>query len=173
MELREAVREMHEKAENTELSKLMISGNMNLHVYAGFLANMQQIYQELERDQLITKPEVLRSKKITEDIAKLSMASKPIVWEATQYVTYLTQLAPIDRWAHIYVHYLGNMYGGQMIGKQLPGQHDHLLFDDLKACIGYVRANIANINHDEANRAFAWTIRLYDGIFDEFHESTA
>ena len=91
-----------------------------------------------------------------------------IATNVKNYVQYLSGLSANDRWAHVYVHYLGNMYGGQMIGKQLPGPHAHLSFEDLKGCIAYVRANLADISHDEANTAFDWTMRIYDELYQLF-----
>ena len=55
-----------------------------------------------------------------------------------------------------------------MIGRRLPGQHDHLLFDDLKGCIAYVRDNLGDVSADEANCAFTWTIKVYDELYNLF-----
>jgi heme oxygenase len=168
MDLREAVRDSHKRAEQTELSKLMISGNMRPDTYAGFLENMQLIYAELERDGMIVKPEVLRNDIILQDISELGRGPTAIAPNVINYVNYLKELSTKDRWAHAYVHYLGNMYGGQMIGKQLPGPHAHLIFEDLKGCIAYVRENLVDIRHDEANYAFEWTITVYDELYHLF-----
>jgi heme oxygenase len=168
MDLREAVRDSHKRAEQTELSKLMITGGMRKDTYAAFIENMQVIYAELERDGMIAKPEVLRNKIILQDIADMDYEPCVIVPNVKNYVQYLSGLSTNDRWAHVYVHYLGNMYGGQMIGRQLPGPHAHLTFEDLKGCIAYVRENLIDIRHDEANCAFEWTITVYDELYHLF-----
>lgn len=165
MELREAVRENHNRAEQTALSKLLISGSMSKELYAAFLENMLYVYGELERTDSIKKVEVLRSSLVLQDINELGLERPAIpAPEIENYVKYLSALSEKDRWAHIYVHYLGNMYGGQMIGKTLPGPHAHLKFDNLKECIAYVRSNITDISYDEANAAFEWTMKIYDDI---------
>lgn len=164
MDLREATKEKHKLAEDTALSKLMISGTMRTSTYAAFMENMLSIYEELERDDLITKPEVKRVERVKNDLRSLGHDQYGQALSTVYYVRYLQDLPPERRWAHIYVHYLGNMYGGQMIGRRLPGQHTHLEFDDLKACIAYVRDNLVDVPHDEANNAFDWTIRVYDEL---------
>jgi heme oxygenase len=168
MELREAVKTNHDLAEKTALSQLMISGMMREQTYAAMLENMIAIYAELESDGMISKHEVLRYQKASDDLARMGGSRWPIADSVSAYVGYLRGLDAQGRWAHVYVHYLGNMYGGQMIGRKLPGPHDHLMFDDLKSCIAYVRENIADISHDEANTAFRWTIRIYDELHQLF-----
>lgn len=164
MDLRQAVKENHDKAEQTALSKLMISGTMRDHTYAAMLENMMQVYAELERDSMITKIEVLRYKRINDDLKRMGGSKWPVASSVSEYVQYLRDLEPRDRWAHVYVHYLGNMYGGQMLRKSLPGPATHLEFDDLKGCVAYVRQNLTDIDPAEANRAFEWTIRIYDDL---------
>lgn len=168
MDLREATSAKHRKAEETALSRLMISGTMRPATYAAFMENMLSIYEELERDGMITKPEVLRAGRTRQDIAALGHEQYGQALSTVYYVRYLRELGPERRWAHIYVHYLGNMYGGQMIGRRLPGQHTHLEFDDLKGCIAYVRSNLDGVPHDEANTAFDWTIKIYDELHNLF-----
>ena len=169
MDLREAVRENHQAAEKTRWSQLMISGDLTSEQYAAMLYNMLPIYTELERTGLITKPEVLRVQLLHDDLASVEIGSqRSLTLSVINYTHYLETLSDRDRWAHIYVHYLGNMYGGQMIGKQLPGQHTHLLFDDLKGCIAYVRENLQDVSTDEANQAFIWTMKVYDELYNLF-----
>jgi heme oxygenase len=168
MDLREAVKANHQAAEKTRWSQMMISGEMRIEQYGAMLYNMQPIYAELERTGLINKPEVMRAKLVQADLDALGGTKHGLTLSTVYYTRYLESLEYDARWAHIYVHYLGNMYGGQMIGRRLPGQHTHLLFDDLKGCIAYVRENLANVSAAEANTAFEWTIRIYDELYNLF-----
>ena len=168
MNLREAVKENHDRAEQTALSKLMISGTMREHTYAAMLENMMAIYAELERDGTISKTEVLRYHRLRDDLNRIGGSKWPVANSVKAYVSYLRELPTRDRWAHVYVHYLGNMYGGQMLRKTLPGPVSHLEFDDLKGCVTYVRENLADVDPAEANRAFEWTIRIYDELHQLF-----
>jgi len=168
MDLREAVKANHQAAERTRWSQMMISGDMRIEQYGAMLYNMHPIYAELERTGLITKPEVLRAKLVQADLDALGGSTHGLTLSTVYYTRYLESLDERARWAHIYVHYLGNMYGGQMIGRRLPGAHSHLLFDDLKGCIAYVRGNLANVSAQEANCAFEWTIKVYDELHNLF-----
>jgi len=168
MGLREAVKANHQAAERTRWSQMMISGDMRIEQYAAMLYNLHPIYTELERTGLITKPEVMRAKLVQADLDALGGTKHGLTLSTVYYTRYLETLDDDARWAHIYVHYLGNMYGGQMIGRRLPGQHTHLLFDDLKGCIAYVRDNLTNVTAQEANVAFEWTIRIYDELHNLF-----
>jgi heme oxygenase len=168
MDLREAVRENHQAAEKTRWSQMMISGEMRIEQYGAMLYNLLPIYTELERTGLIAKPEVLRAKLVESDLDALGGTKHGLTLSTVYYTRYLETLDDAARWAHIYVHYLGNMYGGQMIGRRLPGQHSHLLFDDLRGCIAYVRENLTNVSAQEANAAFEWTIRIYDELHNLF-----
>lgn len=168
MDLRQATRDKHTLAENTALSRSMVDGTMRVSTYAAFMENMLAIYEELERDGTITKPEVLRTDRIRSDIASLGTDPSGLALSTIYYVRYLRELPARGRWAHIYVHYLGNMYGGQLIGRRLPGSHTHLDFDDLKGCISYVRDNLGDVTPEEANNAFDWTIRVYDELHTLF-----
>ena len=168
MDLREAVKDNHQAAEHTQWSQTMMSGDMRIEQYAAMLYNMQPIYAELERTGLITKPEVMRAKLVQADLDSLGGTKHGLTLSTVYYVRHLETLSDDDRWAHIYVHYLGNMYGGQMIGRRLPGPHTHLLFDDLKGCIAYVRENLTNVTPDAANSAFTWTIKVYDELYQLF-----
>ena len=168
MDLREAVRDNHQAAEKTRWSQMMISGDMRIEQYAAILYNMQPIYTELERTGLITKPEVLRARLVQQDLDALGGTQHGLTLSTVYYTRYLETLDDRARWAHIYVHYLGNMYGGQMIGRRLPGPHTHLIFDDLRGCIAYVRENLTDVSQQEANTAFIWTMKVYDELYNLF-----
>jgi len=168
MDLREAVKDIHHAAERTKWSQMMISGDMRLEQYAAMLYNMHPIYTELERTGLITKPQVLRADRVQADLDSVGGTNHGLCLSTVYYVRHLETLDDRDRWAHIYVHYLGNMYGGQMIGRRLPGQHSHLLFEDLDGCIAYVRSNLQDVRTDTAVSAFEWTIKVYDELHNLF-----
>ena len=168
MDLREAVQDNHQAAEKTRWSQMMIGGDMRIEQYAAMLYNLHPIYTELERTGQIVKPQVMRASLVQADLDALGGTTHGLTLSTVYYTRYLESLDERARWAHIYVHYLGNMYGGQMIGRRLPGPHAHLLFDDLKGCIAYVRDNLADVSADEANTAFVWTIKVYDELYNLF-----
>jgi heme oxygenase len=173
MTLREAVEANHRAAEQTALAKSMIDGTMDLVMYHQLLFNMREIYAAIEKRLPFLPANVLRTKRYDDDLADLSRGAGTPMHSTADYVRYISTIDIPAVWAHVYVHYLGNMYGGQMIGKKLPWKHSHLEFDDLKGCISYVRANITEVDPNEANRAFEWTIGVYDELHRTFRRNSS
>lgn len=168
MTLREAVEANHRAAEQTPLARSMIDGTMTIEQYHNFIFNMKEVYSAIEKRITFMPLDVQRTQKYVDDLASLGRGAGTTVLSTNDYVRYLSQLDIPKVWAHVYVHYLGNMYGGQMLKKNMPWQSSHLDFDDVKGSIAYVRANITGIDHGEANLAFEWTVKIYDELHRAF-----
>lgn len=168
MNLREAVEVNHRAAEQTHLAQAMIHGTLTEELYHQFIFNMAEVYAAIEKRLPFLPATVSRNKAYADDIAALNRGAGTILQSTAQYTQYIASLPIPAVWAHVYVHYLGNMYGGQMIKKSMPWQATHLEFTDLKKCIEYVRTNIADISHAEANQSFEWTIKIYDELYRTF-----
>lgn len=173
MTLREAVETKHRLAEQTELAQAMIKGTLTEELYHQFVFNMSEVYAAIERKIPYMPEAVARSKQYAADLAALNRGAGTVLYSTSKYIQYLSQLDVPRTWAHVYVHYLGNMYGGQMLKKNLPWKASHLEFSDVKSCISYVRANIADIDPAEANRSFDWTIQIYDELYRTFGQNSA
>lgn len=168
MDLREATHEKHKQAENTEFSKALVEGLLTEELYHQFLFNMLQVYAAIERRIPYLPSDVSRVSKFKDDLAALNRGSGTILPGTSAYIGYIESIDIPRVWAHVYVHYLGNMYGGQMIRKKLSWPSSHLSFDDVKSCITYVRGNVKDIDPAEANAAFDWTVRIYDELHRTF-----
>jgi len=172
--LREAVSDVHEAAEQTPLAQAMANGTMTEVQYHHYLFNMMLIYDAMERKLHFMPDDVKRVERYKSDLAALGRGAGTPVHATNRYVEYISRLTIPQTWAHVYTHYLGNMYGGQMLGKHMAWQHTHLQFDNIKQCISYVRANLDDVDHEEAKSAFAWTIEVYDELHNAFgRDSTA
>jgi heme oxygenase len=81
---------------------------------------------------------------------------------AIDYYKYLISIAndPNKIMAHLYTWHMGDMFGGQMIKKIVPGAHRNLEFEDAKTLITNIRAKLDDSMGDEANVAFDWAIRM-------------
>jgi heme oxygenase len=55
---------------------------------------------------------------------------------------------------------MGDMFGGQMIKKIVPGSHRNLEFQNADALKIAIRAKLDDSMADEANLAFDWAIRM-------------
>lgn len=166
--LREAVQAEHLAAEKTDMAKALIHGPIAKKLYHGFLYNMCEIYNVIEQRMPDLPDSIKRYNKYLFDLEQLDERGDVYLPTASLYVTYLKDVDNTALWAHIYVHYLGNMYGGQMIKKNIPWSSTHLDFDNPKESIAYVRANIVDINHEEAKTAFNYTLKLYDELYFAF-----
>lgn len=173
MSLREAVETNHRAAEQTALARAMIDGTMGEELYHQFLFNMREVYAAIERKITFLPADVQRVQRYTEDLDALGRGAGTPLQSTQDYVRYINGLDVPATWAHVYVHYLGNMYGGQMLRKKLSWKSSHLDFNDVKACIGYVRTNIEGVDPAEANRAFERTIAIYDELHRHFGRNGA
>ena len=62
--------------------------------------------------------------------------------------------------AHLYVWHMGDLYGGQMIKKIMPGNNRALTFKDPESLKTIMRSKLTDSMGDEANVAFDWAIKL-------------
>lgn len=166
--LREAVADSHHRAEQTALAQAMIAGTMGEELYHQYLFNMAQIYLAMEAKIPFLPNDVQRNAAYANDLRTLGRGAGTMLPATQAYVNHIASLDVPRTWAHIYVHYLGNMYGGQMLRKNIAWPSTHLEFANLRDCIAYIRANITDVDPAEANLAFEWTIRVYDELHNAF-----
>lgn len=169
--LKDVTRAVHDEAERTNWGKLLVSGNISRSQWVHYLFNLLEVHQAIEGRGVLTKPEVLRVRAIADDIEATDTKVSPVVLDSTwRYVDYLRKLPDDKLWPHIYCHYLGYMYGGQMIKKAVPFSTTMLDFDDRPACIAYIREHLENADHDEAIAAFKWATLMFNDLWDNYKD---
>jgi heme oxygenase len=165
--LREATAQAHHQAENTELMKLMLGGQMTAEHYAGFLANQLICYSAIERrTHLFADGDMARGPSLVADISELRGSSLTIVPSAYDYADYVQTLSDQELWAHIYVRYLGDMYGGRLIKSKVPGSGRIFEFRDRDELISRIRLSVSIADASEAKRCFDWVIKIYDEFYN-------
>ena len=170
--LKEATADNHRKAESTELVKLIFNKSITKHQYACLLANQLIYYSAIEqRIDKFTGTDLFRTQKIINDLAELAEKEILIVNESYRYADYIRSLEEKDLFAHIYVHYLGDMAGGQMIKRCIPGKGTRFDFVEGKILIDKIRMNVSVANAAEANIAFEWTIRIYEQLYNSIRKT--
>jgi heme oxygenase len=162
--LKESTADIHKKAEETALSKELISGNISEDTWLTYLSNIIHVHMVIESRGLIEKQEVLRTGKIGLDLGSIDSAHLRLKKSTIEYCQYLEELPDNKLWAHIYVHYLGHLYGGQYIKKNIKWSSNFLDFEDHKGCIEYLREKTEDVKPKEAKVAFEWIIKIYDDI---------
>ena len=174
MSLRELTAEKHKSAERQEFIKVLFSGKINPFFYATFLANQHYIYEILEvcsmQNNLISGlPDVCRSKAIYSDLFELTSEKTtilPVVKEYTDYIINLSKTNPKALFAHVYVRHMGDLAGGQMIAKKIPGSGKMYQFENADALKVAIRERLDDSLADEANVCFDFAIKLFQQMME-------
>ena len=170
MSLRELTAEKHHDAERTAFVKELLGGSITEERYATFLFNLHPIYHVLESFAIINGSmdgldDLCRANSIYEDYLELWKDTKPpeLCPTVDRYLKYIKdELAPNpDRlFAHIYVRHMGDLAGGQMIAKRIPGSGTMYKFENGEELKNKIRSKLNDTMGDEANVAFDFAISL-------------
>ena len=170
--LKELTWEHHQNAERQEFVKVLMSGNIDPKIYATYLWNQFPQYEILEvmamgHGLLSGVPGVLRSKAIMEDFRELwPQDEKPPqhTMATKKYLTHMRTIMndPDKLMAHIYVRHMGDLSGGQMIKKKVPGSGKFYQFEgDIKEIKETIRAKTNDSMADEAKICFDYATELF------------
>ena len=176
MSLRELTKDNHTNAERQEFVKILFSGSIDLKLYATYLYNQFPMYELLEvcamPHGLLTDIQgILRAKAIRKDFEELWGNEEdipklcPVV---KQYMDHIMNIKddPKKLMAHIYVRHMGDLAGGQMIAKKVPGAGKYYQFenaDDLKTA---VRLKIDDSMADEAKVCFDFATQFFKEMLE-------
>lgn len=184
MSLKDLTKQKHQDAERTEFANLLLSGNITKEQYALYLAQMLEVYSKLEfycaKAGLLTDlPGLGRALNIFEDIKELDvpMADLKLLESTKQYSEYLFNLSEDASkhnllFAHLYVRHMGDLYGGQMIAKKVPGSGKFYEFRNRSELIEKIRAKLDDSLGDEANIAFDHAIAIMKELNEPSLEHT-
>lgn len=172
MSLKELTWEIHQRAERTSFARKLLKGPSPEEYYK-YLYNQYLIYSVLEYHVKNMYPElkdILREEKILCDLQELEKLYN--LKSDTSYITkvvpayerHLSTLDPKGILAHLYVRHFGDMYGGQMIKKRIPGSGTMYDFSDVDELKVKVRAMLSNDMADEARKCFEFAIQLFEEL---------
>jgi heme oxygenase (biliverdin-producing, ferredoxin) len=154
--LKQLTFEHHRNAERQEFVKELMSGSINDERYATYLFNQHACYRVLEsmailHDQFAGIPEVPRAKAIWEDFTELwGEHLKSIMDEPDKIM------------AHVYVRHMGDLSGGQMIARKVPGEGRYYKFDgDIQDIKGRFRVKLHDGLAIEAKICFDFATELF------------
>lgn len=176
MSLKDLTWEKHKSAERQEFAKILLSGKINPKFYANFLANQLTQYQMLEilasKHNLFDGLEKLKRVRFIEnDLAELNhfmsdTLSVPIINEYLDHLLHLERTDPQKLLAHIYVRYMGDLYGGQLIAKKIPGSGEFYKFENTELLKSTLRSRLSDDLADESNLCFDFVIEMYKQIIE-------
>ena len=170
--LKELTWEHHKNAERQEFVKVLMSGNIDPKVYATYLWNQFPQYEVLEvmamsHGLFEEFPQVIRSKSIMEDFRELWPENEKPPQHCMSTKKYLTHMRtimnePDKLMAHVYVRHMGDLSGGQMIARKVPGSGKFYQFDcDIKETKEKIRAKTNDSMSEEAKICFDYATELF------------
>lgn len=177
MSLKELTAAKHKEVERKEFVKILFSGNIDPVFYATFLANQHPVYDFLEimssaYGLLNGLPELRRAPSIMEDFQELwpNKDEKPLyVPVVKEYLDYLKELSNRDPnllFAHIYVRHMGDLSGGQMIAKKVPGKGKFYQFENVDKLKADIRERLDDSLADEANVCFNFASKMFEQLME-------
>lgn len=177
MTLKEITHDLHRAAERTAFSRLLVSGKITPQQYAQYLYQMALVYSAIETGArevgfMQQLSGLDRSSHIYHDFVELAEDQQEafIFLPATlAYHHYLMQLMSDDHRrhlirAHVYCRHMGDLFGGQIIAKRVPGSGKFYQFAQPEALRGQIRALLTPDLGEEAKVAFEWTIRIMQDL---------
>ena len=169
MSLKDLTSAKHAEAESTPFMKAVFAKTLPFDLWVDWTYQKWLFYGAIEgaagANRLLGDlPDLRRAFYLFMDYNEMNTENKkhefrPIV---VDYYKYLISIAndPGKIMAHLYTWHMGDMFGGQMIKKIVPGAHRNLEFTDTRTLITNIRAKLDDSMGDEANVAFDWAIRM-------------
>ena len=180
MSLKKMTRSKHSNAERSWFASLMMSGKITNEQYAAYLKQQFECYNALEKrfqniSDVIPIPEKLkRATNIMNDLKELNsdIDNIPIFESTNEYIQYINACEENMLYAHVYVRYLGDLKGGQMIAKKIPGSGQYYKFENPDELESFIRKQLREdeIFVDECNKCFDSAIKLFKDL--ELHLNT-
>jgi len=138
--LREATGAAHTAAERTAFVKHLFKGTLPREGYVGLIRSLYPVYVALEAAMgahqddkvvgMVYDPALNRAASLEQDLeffAGKEWKAIPVVQSASDYADHLTALGekmPRGLVAHAYVRYLGDLSGGQMMGRSVAKTYE-------------------------------------------------
>jgi len=169
MSLKELTALNHAKAENTPFMKAVFAKTLPADLWTDWTYQKWLFYGAIEgaagANRLLGDlPDLRRAFYLVMDYADMNGNNprhqfRPVVVDYYNYILSISK-DPNKIMAHLYTWHMGDMFGGQMIKKIVPGSHRNLEFEDVRTLMTNIRAKLDDSMGDEANVAFDWAIRM-------------
>jgi heme oxygenase len=176
MSLKEITKDLHEEAEKCLFTIKLINGSLSVEEYAKYLWQMVLVYNAIEvaaksQGMLANLKGIERCERIYKDCTELVGTGHQIKWlpETIEYYHYLLDLNydPARKHlvrAHLYCRHMGDLFGGQIIAKKVPGAGRFYQFDNRADLIKAIREELTDDLGDEARIGFQWAIKIMNAL---------
>jgi heme oxygenase len=173
MSLKELTHDAHKEAEPKQFVKVLFSGKIDPKIYALYLKNQHPCYEILEvcammYPGLLGGADARRAPAIDSDFQELwdrDVDGDPTILPVVKrYIDYIMSIKddPKKLLAHIYVRHFGDMAGGQMIKKRVPGSGRMYQFENADALKASIREKLSDDMADEAKVCFRFAGELFE-----------
>ena len=174
--LRESTNLKHREVEQTKFVQYLLSGNITKKDYVSFLFEFRTIYEVIERlnqkhGYLKGLEGIERAESIHDDLFELNDSYfRPLLSSSVKYLHHLNELSKNKSkrhllFAHVYVRHMGDLYGGKLIARLIPGSGRMYQFDDRPRLIKAFNEKLTMDLADEANLAFDYYISIFDELY--------
>ena len=170
MSLKELTADKHKEAESTNFMRAVFARKLPDNLWADWTYQKWLFYSAIEgaagANRLLGDlPDLRRAFYLFQDFQAMwdKNAARPDFRPVVvDYYNYLLSISkePSRVMAHLYTWHMGDMFGGQMIKKIVPGVHRSLEFEDTMTLMTNIRAKLDDSMAEEANTAFDWAIRM-------------
>ena len=176
MSLKELTIEQHRNAERQKFAEVLTSGVIPKISYLRYLVNQHACYLALENLSSFSLPneKLKRNAHIKKDIDELTQQldivnplSEMLTNSTKEYIDYVKNLQTEDDFmAHVYVRYLGDLRGGQMISKKIPGAGHYYDFQDPTELANDIYRKLNDDMAEEAKKVFDFATCLFIEMYD-------
>ena len=177
MSLKELTMQQHRDAERQKFAGVLMSGKISKKIYLRYLVNQHACYSAIENTSFsLPNKKLERSENITKDINELKLDLKlessdnlsNMLTESThEYVDCVQKISSENDFiAHVYVRYLGDLRGGQMIAKKVPGSGCYYQFEDADNLAKDIYSKLNDDMAEEAKKVFRFATRLFIEMYD-------
>ena len=177
MSLKELTKKNHSNAERSWFAGRMFSGQITNPEYAIYLKQQYESYRALEDrfdnvnpDSGVNFPDdrIKRSRNIYKDLIEMDSDGDnlPVLKSTQSYCTYIKDCSDDLLYAHVYVRYLGDLKGGQMIAKRVPGEGLYYKFESPDELEVLIRSNLRedDLFVDECKKCFAFATNSFNDL---------
>jgi heme oxygenase len=171
--LKELTWDAHKRAEKTNIMRELLTDTISASLYCDLVYTKYLIYATIERRIKFENVSVNRAYAAFNDWQAMRHSLPKCSTCVDAYVDHLEAISETQLWAHVYVHYLAPLYGGQIIKKKIEHRLPVSLyeFEDPVGAIAEIRSHLTPDLAAEANMAFESTITYYNNLWEQHHTS--
>lgn len=178
--LNEYTKEKHRQVESHPFVQYLLTGDIKPEHYVLFLEQMYVVYSAIEYFAEISHilhdlPGIKRAENIRLDIIELGGDVDNKHLPATEkYRKRIVDLYYGDMkrliLAHVYVRHMGDLYGGKVIAKRVPGSGKMYEFEDRPSLIKALDAKLSLDIVEEALLGFDLAAGIFDDLMEKINE---